>query len=123
MSSGLVRRSRRFMAWTLAPARTPLWASGVAMAMELAQLWPARLGMLAGSRREPRLLVTQEGTEGSPPPEIDAALGGHGAGQLADHEGRGQTPHEGNDREDQQRAQGPRTAERVLDDIGGTEDQ
>jgi len=110
------------MAWTLAPARTPLWASGVAMAMELAQLWPGRLGMLAGSQREPRLLVTPEGAEGSPHPDIEAALGGHGAGQLADHEGRGQTPHEWNDGEDQQRAEVPRAAERVLDAIGATGD-
>jgi hypothetical protein len=61
----------------------------------------------AGSQREPRLLVTPEGAEGSPHPDIEAALGGDGAGQLADHEGRGQTPHEWNDGEDQQRAEAP----------------
>jgi hypothetical protein len=52
--------------------------------------------------------------------DIEAAFGGEGAGQLADHEGRGQTPHEGNDGEDQQRAEVPRAAERVLDAIGAT---
>ena len=76
----------------------------------------------AGSQREPRLLVTPEGAEGSPHPDIEAALGGDGAGQLADHEGRGQAPHERNDGEDQQRAQVPRAAERVLDAIGATGD-
>ena len=57
-----------------------------------------------------------------PHPDIEATLGGEGAGQLADHEGRGQAPHERNDGEDQQRAQVPRAAERVLDAIGATGD-
>jgi len=33
---------------TFAPAVTPLCASGVAIAIALAQLWPGRLGMFAG---------------------------------------------------------------------------
>jgi hypothetical protein len=68
----------------------------------------------AGSEREPRLLVAPEGAEGAPHPHIEAALGGDGAGQLADHEGRGQTPQERNDGKDQQRPEVACAAERVL---------
>ena len=36
------------MACTFAPATTPLWAMGVALAMPLDQLWPGSPGMFAG---------------------------------------------------------------------------
>ena len=47
-NSGLVSRSSTVMACALAPATTPLWAIGVALAMPLDQLWPGSPGMFAG---------------------------------------------------------------------------
>ena len=38
------------MAWTFAPAITPLCAMGVAMEIPLAQLWPGPPGMFDGKR-------------------------------------------------------------------------
>ena len=39
-SSGRIIRSSTVIAWTFAPAVTPLCAIGVAIAMAFAQLWP-----------------------------------------------------------------------------------
>src|SRR3990170_874607 len=49
-SSGRRTRSRIVIACTLAPAVTPLWAIGVAMAIALDQLWPGSPGMFDGKR-------------------------------------------------------------------------
>jgi hypothetical protein len=47
---GRVRRSSTVMACTFAPATTPLWAMGVALAMAFDQLLPGNPGMFDGYR-------------------------------------------------------------------------
>ena len=52
--SGCSSRSSIVMACTLAPAMTPLWAIGVAIAMALAQLWPGRRDVRRIAQRDGR---------------------------------------------------------------------
>ncbi len=51
----------------------------------------------AGGEREPALLVAPEGTEPAAHPDVEAAFGGDGGGELADHERGGQAPDERQD--------------------------
>ena len=72
----------------------------------------------AGREREPALLVAPERAQRAPHPDVEAALGGNGAGQFADHERGGQAPQEG---QHQQNEDGPGkagAAENVLNAVG-----
>ncbi len=68
----------------------------------------------AGREREPTFLVSPERPEAAAYPNVEAAFGGDGGGEFADHERGGQAPDE---RQDQQDDDGPaktRATEDVL---------
>ncbi len=58
----------------------------------------------AGGEREPGLLKAPEAAEGAAHPDVEAAFGRDGAGELADHERGGEAPDEGDDGEQEERA-------------------
>jgi len=74
----------------------------------------------AGRKREPALLVAPERAHGAPHPGVEAAFGGDGAGQLANHQGRGQAPENRKGQEDDDGPGVASSAQDVLNAVGAT---
>ena len=76
----------------------------------------------AGGEREPGLLKAPEAAEGAAHPDVEAAFGRDGAGELADHERGGEAPDEGDDGEEEERARVAGLADDVFEAIGAAGD-
>ena len=66
----------------------------------------------AGREREPAFLVAPERAESAANPDVEAAFGRNGGGELADHQRGGQAPNEG---QDEQNDDGPAKARAAKD--------
>ena len=71
----------------------------------------------AGREREPAFLISPERTEGAAHPDVEAAFGGNGAGQFADHERGGQGPKNRQDKQNDDGAGKSGSAEDVLNAV------
>jgi len=63
-------------------------------------------------------LVAPERAHGAPHPGVEAAFGGDGAGQLANHQGRGQAPENRKGQEDDDGPGVASSAQDVLNAVG-----